>query len=218
VLSLTIIGSPAVYGWVLEIQRRVQEGEIDVPLPEWKELGDYFIEGLKMMLVGFIWFLPFTLVYFMFMLPFVLFPLFPFLSNDSSNIMILFTIISSFFPLLVMPVMMLVSFLMYTLLPLISGQYLESREISQAFNIRLVLALLRANFWILLAASFLGYIASYALSMAGMMLCFIGIFFVSPIAMAVMYHFFGQAYRISKFKLTQKTNAKNGEEQAALPA
>ncbi|HKJ27131.1 MAG TPA: DUF4013 domain-containing protein [Anaerolineales bacterium] len=210
-LTLTFIGSPAVYGWVMEIQKRVQDGSEDDTLPEWKDLGEYFIDGLKLMVINFIWFLPFTLLYFVIMIPFYILPLFPVLAEEAEGIVVVFTMLGAFLPFMLMPFIMVTSFLMYAILPLIAGSYLENREFSEGFNFKRVFALLKANFWILLAASFLGYIASYFLSMVGMVLCFIGIFLISPIAMAIMFHFFGQAYRISKIKL----EAKNAAEEPA---
>jgi uncharacterized membrane protein len=43
--------------------------------------------------------------------------------------------------------------------------------------------------------------------MVGMLLCFVGIFFVFPISMAVMYFLYGQAYRNSLIKLEAREAA-----------
>ena len=220
VLTITIIGSPALTGWVMEIQKRVQNGEDDT-LPEWDNLGEYFIEGLKLILVNFVWYLPFLLIYFLFMIPFMGMPLLASLLEDAESIVNIFFFGIMMIPYLVMPIMMVASFLMYTLIPVYTGMYLENREIKDAFNFRQAFELLKVNFWVLLASAFLGYLAAQVVGMVGMMLCFVGLFLVSPISSAIMFHFFGQAYRISKIKLEAKKaaqlegNAASTDAQAA---
>src|SRR3989337_44473 len=57
VLIFTVIGWLAVVGWILELLRRVVRGEAEV-LPPWANLGKYFVDGLIVCVIGFIWTLP----------------------------------------------------------------------------------------------------------------------------------------------------------------
>src|SRR3972149_10577794 len=57
VLIFAVIGGLAVGGWMLELLRRVVRGEAEV-LPPWTNLGKYFVDGLVVCVIGFIWTLP----------------------------------------------------------------------------------------------------------------------------------------------------------------
>jgi Protein of unknown function (DUF4013) len=57
VLVLTIVGIPAVVGYVMRIMRAVVSGT-DRPLPEWDGVGELWIDGLKAIVVAFVWGLP----------------------------------------------------------------------------------------------------------------------------------------------------------------
>jgi hypothetical protein len=57
VLIFTVIGWLAVVGWMLELLRRVVRGEAET-LPPWTNLGKYFVDGLTVGVIGFIWMLP----------------------------------------------------------------------------------------------------------------------------------------------------------------
>ena len=57
VLLLTQIGTIAVMGWAAEIAKRVTNNRPD-PIPEWDDIGKYFITGFKLIGVSLVWFLP----------------------------------------------------------------------------------------------------------------------------------------------------------------
>ena len=61
VLCLTVIGIIPVLGWGLEVIRRVIKEEPE-PLPDWSEFGQYFVKGLLILLVIFIYNLPITVL------------------------------------------------------------------------------------------------------------------------------------------------------------
>jgi hypothetical protein len=56
-LTLTIVGVPAVIGYTLRIMRTVVSG-IDTPLPEWENIGTLWVEGIKTVPVYLFWFIP----------------------------------------------------------------------------------------------------------------------------------------------------------------
>jgi len=60
-LCLTGIGIIPVLGWGLEVIRRVIKEEPE-PLPDWSEFGQYFVKGILVVLVVFIYSLPIIVV------------------------------------------------------------------------------------------------------------------------------------------------------------
>lgn len=195
-LSLTLIGLIPVAGWALEIQRRVIAGEEDDLLPDWSGLGRYTLDGLKMFAVSLVWYLPVTLAWVLFAGCYV--SVLVFTSELGSDIL---TVFSALGFMLIIPVVTLVSYGMYALFPIPTGLLAETNSIKAALNIRQGLQLLRANIFECIAVALLAYIISYVVSMVGFFLCGIGLFFLNPIMMAIMFHFFGQAYANAKIKL-----------------
>lgn len=63
IFSMLLIGLPFVLGYAARMMRNVIRGDA-YPLPEWADLGDYFIEGLKIFLAGLLMALPILIVVF----------------------------------------------------------------------------------------------------------------------------------------------------------
>lgn len=61
-LSIILIGFPFLLGYTLEIARNVHRGDPN-PLPEWSNLGEKFVDGLKLVVVYVVWALPIILLY-----------------------------------------------------------------------------------------------------------------------------------------------------------
>lgn len=194
-LSLTIIGAIPVMGWALEIQRRVIKEE-ENPLPDWSNLGDYTINGLKFALVNIIYTLPFILLV---SLPFMAITFNLALSDDPSNVegFLMFVYCIS------MPVTLVFTIFYYAVMPIFSGVLAETNSIQASLNFPRVFKLVKVNFLQLVGVGLLAYIVSYAGSMVGIWLCFIGMFFTIPLTMGIAYHFFGQVYRNALIKLDE---------------
>lgn len=195
-LYLTLIGLVPVMGWALEIQRRAIRGENE-PLPEWDDFGKYIVDGLKLWLVEVVYFLPvyaFGLIYFALFLPYSINS-----TTPTSYDQLIYMFAAGSFAC--MPFLMLYSFLLWTLLPHITGIMAETGDIVQALNVPYVLRLTRARLGQTLLAGLLGYMAIYAASFIGIYLLCVGMFFLAPIGYAMMHHLFGQAYRLAKAKL-----------------
>ncbi len=62
VVSLVPIVNFAATGYFLEETKRVSEGR-ELPLPEWDNLGGYFMKGLMTFVAGFVYSLPALLIY-----------------------------------------------------------------------------------------------------------------------------------------------------------
>jgi hypothetical protein len=184
-------------GWGIELQRRVIRGDEDL-VPDWADLGKYTVDGLKYLLVIFIWYLPFMALWVLMFVPFMLY------INGNPNLADFpVPYFFSFFPFLMMPFFMLLTFLTYAVMPIITGLFAVSTTFKDAFDIRKGWALLKVNFWQCLGAAFLTYMASYVIGMVGMFLFFVGIFFLTPVTLAIMHYFFGMAYKNALIKLSQ---------------
>jgi len=59
-LSFLLIGLPFVVGYILEVARRSYEGN-EIPLPEWDNMGEKFIQGLIFIVIILIYTIPFIL-------------------------------------------------------------------------------------------------------------------------------------------------------------
>lgn len=192
-LCLTMIGSIPVLGWALEIQRRAMRGENE-PLPEWDDWGKYLVDGFKLWLVQVIWGLPITVCVLLVIIPAFMMT-FVYEMNQGSEMLLL---ASSAIFVVIMPLLAAFSLFLILLWPVYTGILIETDDILQALNPARVFRLLRANFWQMALAAFLGYTAIYGATMIGVYLCFVGMFFLAPIGYAMMHHLFGQAYRIAR--------------------
>lgn len=59
-LMVSIIGIPAVMGWMMDISRRAAKDEEG--LPDWSEMGEYYLNGLTYFVITGIWVLPFFIL------------------------------------------------------------------------------------------------------------------------------------------------------------
>lgn len=189
-LTLTVIGFLAVMGWALEIQRRVIQNKKVTPLPDWTPLGEYFVSGLKLWLVYFILSLPATLISCALSFP-IMFSAMQNLDPQSSQ--------QVFAPhglvLAMQPLVYLLSIPALLAQPIASSFFAEDSSFKKAFRFRYGILLFRANWKQFLGVIFLSFTANYAASLVGFAALCIGLLFTTPIALAVMHNFYGQAYR-----------------------
>ncbi|MBM2842518.1 MAG: putative rane protein [Anaerolineales bacterium] len=186
VLIFTVIGWLAVVGWMLELLRRVVRGEAEV-LPPWTNLGKYFVDGLKVCVIGFIWTLPIIV------LSACLSGLTGVLSglqgdNSGGGFGVFLNICLAFISL---PYALVVSFLY----PPMLGIYAMQGKFAEAVNPVKAWRLARANLNGFLTAWLLSGVVGVAASLIGTILCVIGIYPLGAYAGAVGAHLYGQAYR-----------------------
>ena len=186
VLIFTVIGWLAVVGWMLELLRRVVRGEAEV-LPPWTNLGKYFVDGLVVCVIGFIWTLPIIV------LSACLSGLTGVLSglqgdNSGGGFGAFLNICLAFITL---PYALVVSFLY----PPMLGIYAMQGTFAEAVNPAKAWRLARANLNGFLTAWLLSGIVGVAASLIGTILCVIGIYPLGAYASAVGAHLYGQAYR-----------------------
>ncbi len=186
VLIFTVIGWLAVVGWMLELLRRVVRGDAEL-LPPWTNLGKYFVDGLKVCVIGFIWTLPIIV------LSACLSGLTGVLSglqgdNSGGGFGVFLNICLAFITL---PYALVVSFLV----PPMLGIYAMQGKFAEAVNPAKAWRLARANLNGFLTAWLVSGIVGVAGSLIGTILCVIGIYPLGAYASAVGAHLYGQAYR-----------------------
>lgn len=193
ILYITLIGAIPVMGWALEIQRRAIKGKRS-ELPEWDDIGEFTIRGFKLFLLGLLWGLPIQIPYLL-----LFFATIPFLARADS--VDTFPAPFFYFIFLLQPVVILITFAFQIIFPIITGLLVETNSLLAALSPRRVYALLRANISQFLGVAVLAYAAVYAASFVGMAALCIGLFFTTPIGLAISYQLYGQAYRNAKLKL-----------------
>lgn len=195
VLILTFIGTIAVVGWAIEIVRRVMRRDPE-PLPAWNDLGKYFVDGIKVIVIGFIWMLPLTLIS---LCSGLVSGLASSLGSDQgsgNSISIFLSLCLTAFSL---PYALAISFL----IPPMWGVYAMEGSFGEAINPARAWRLARVNLGGFVVAWLLGGLITGLASSIGLLLCIVGVFFLTAYASAVMGHLYGQAGR---------------EAMAALPA
>lgn len=199
VLMITGIGGIGTAGWLAELARRVANDE-DEPLPDWDDIGRYFINGLKYMAVAFIWSLPVTAL----IVGISLVSVFSFTQDDSSAVfgIFMFSNICIFFLTFVY-----IMFLTMMMMPL-WVQLAEDTPFGELVNPARTWTLLRANLTGYLVVMLITWLATFVASLAGTILCGIGLIFTSVIAQIFFAHLVGQATAQARLNL---------ENQPAVP-
>jgi len=186
-LIFSVIGILAVLGWMAEITRRVIRQDAEL-LPEWGGLGKYFIDGLIVAAIGFLWMLPFLLLT---LCAAVFAGVASSLSSDGGNgggLAIWLNVCIAFVSL---PYALAVSFLV----PPMIGIYAMQGTFAEAVNPAKAWRLARANMGGFLVAWLLAGVVGFAASTIGTILCLIGAYPLGAYAVAVSGHLYGQACR-----------------------
>jgi hypothetical protein len=186
VMLIPVIGQIVIFGWVLEILRRVYNNHPQ-PLPEWDNFGEYLMNGLKVFVVEFVYALPIALLV---ACPMTLIGIVAGVSGDEETAAALSAII----PLCVMCLVTPIALLIALMRPAIYGKLALTGELSSAFKIGEIFGMVRANPSIFLLA-LLGAILAGVISGLGTIACVIGVVFTNAYAAAIQGHLYAQAYR-----------------------
>jgi hypothetical protein len=198
VLVLTVIGMIPVLGWTLEITRRVIRGDAE-PLPEWTEFGKFIVDGLKIIVVAFIWSLPYVI------LSACLGGIGTALSSSGSqsDAATATTILSVCLGIIALPY-----FILYgLLLPGMVGILSESDSLGAALNPASAFKLFRANIGGYVIAFLVGDIIVSVATFVGSLVCLIGVLPATAYAYAVLGHLYGQAHRKARESLPMQAPA-----------
>ncbi|MFN2144260.1 MAG: DUF4013 domain-containing protein [Anaerolineales bacterium] len=200
VLTLTGIGGIAVFGWLAEVARRAAQQE-DEFLPEWDQLGDYFLTGLKFMGVTLIWSSPAIVL----TIVFSIIPagvLFAMPESDQGIAIAMISIFSICFWGIFMIYILAVNFL----IPPLWVPVAEGMPFSELLNPRMAWHTFRANAGGFIVAVLISSLVGSLLGMAGVLLCGVGIFLTVVAAQLIYAHLIGQATRQARETLERRTD------------
>ena len=186
VLCLTVIGVIPVLGWGLEVIRRVIKEEPD-PLPDWSEFGQYFVKGLLILLVIFIYNLPITVLG---------------ACNAGAG-----TLLGNMGEDFAAPLIWILTsclsclYILYGLgvsliLPAALGNYAASGEFGSVFKLGEIFKIVKDNLGNY-GLVFLGMLLSYIIAPLGAVACGIGIAVTTAYAILFNSHLMGQAYKVA---------------------
>ncbi len=188
-LLLVAIGSPAVIGWMLEIVRRVSNGDPN-PLPDWDRLGEFFVAGLKLIVIGFVWLLPVIIITTIFSGGAALAG--SGMQEDAAAVML------SLGGICVTLFVIVYSIVVWLLSGPLMGQLGDGVKWTSLFNPKPSYDLLRRNLGGYVVAALLGNIIVNILTAVGTILCGVGSLWGGSYGTAVMGHMLGQAHAKAK--------------------
>jgi len=186
VLCLTVIGIIPVLGWGLEVIRRVIKEEPE-PLPDWSEFGQYFVKGLLIVLVGFIYSLPIIIIG----------------SCNAGTGTLLGNTGEDFAAtaILILTLCLSCLYIIYGLgisliIPAALGNYAASGEFGSVFKFGEIFKIVKDNLGNY-GLVFLGMLLSYIIAPLGTVACGIGIAITTAYAILFNSHLMGQAYKVA---------------------
>jgi Protein of unknown function (DUF4013) len=183
--SMFLIGIPFVLGYFARTMRNVMNG-VQRPLPEWDDFGGFFGEGLKLFVVGFLYFLPLAILYFGSFVGAAILG-----SQHSDAGQILGCGMGG-----LMCVVFVLVFVVAILLPAATTLVVADGSIASGFAFGRILGYVRANAANYLLAFLAHFLANF-LSQFGMILLCVGVFFTGFWSLLVAAYAYGDAYRLS---------------------
>lgn len=189
IMLIPVVGAMYLFGWAMEIGRRIANYEEPVRLPE-LEFGRYLGLGFKAFVVMFVYTLP---------VMFMAIPLggLPALMSESGRNGEMLGVLATLVSLVCSCVIMLYSIVYMFIYPAALMRTAMTNSIGAGLKIGEVFRLVKAAPSAYLIVILGVFAAGFAASLVGSLLCVVGIIFTSVYSMAVTGHFMGQAYRIA---------------------
>ncbi|MBN1993537.1 MAG: DUF4013 domain-containing protein [Anaerolineae bacterium] len=202
-----------VYGYMMQIMRRIIVEKGEPYLPEWDDWGKLLVDGLKLLGVVFIYMLPvmvlFSIGYAMFfVLPFLGVPVMAIAGEENAEaaggVFAVITVLGMVGFFILFGVGMLLALAIGLVMPAIMGHVVATDEFGAAFRFKEWWAVFRANVGGFLMAYVMIMLLSMVLSSAftllycTIILCCLIPFLTAPVTMyliAIYGALFGQAYR-----------------------
>ena len=186
VLCLTVIGIIPVLGWGLEVIRRVIKEDPE-PLPDWSEFGQYFVKGLLVSLVSFVYFLPIIII------GSCNAGFGALLGNTGEDfatplIWILTTCLSCIYFIYGVGISLVI--------PAALGNYAASGEFGSVFKLGEIFRIVKNNLGNY-GLVFLGMLLAYIIAPLGLFACVIGVAVTTAYAVLFNSHLMGQAYKVA---------------------
>ncbi len=179
-MLVPILGSILMLGYAVELVRNVRKHEME-PLPEWDKWGEKITDGLKLLIIYFLWSLPLVILGFIIMIPLAI-------TGDSdtgSTIAGLFSTCFGCFAFLYAIVVWLAT-------PGLVIKFAETGEFSDGLKFGEILNFTKEHLgqiFVVIVVSWLVYMLA---GLFGTLLCIIGLVFTMFWASLVQYHMIAQ--------------------------
>jgi Protein of unknown function (DUF4013) len=188
--SFVLVGLPFIIGYMARLARNVVAGA-QYPLPEWDDLGEYFIEGLKLCCVAFVYMIPMFAMSAMVMVPMMIAGM----HDNSDAAESLVAAFASAGWCVSVPIGLIISFWLAVALTFAAVR----RSAAAGFDFAGIAAFIRGNFLNVLLAFLVMFVARFAAGL-GVILCCIGVIFTMFLAYAITAYAYAQAYRVAAVK------------------
>jgi hypothetical protein len=193
IILIPIVGPFAVFGWSLEVTRRVINNDPEL-LPTFSDFVGHLMRGLKAFVIGLVYVLPIILV--SACSNGLMVGIGSAASNQNSDVIggsiaVLTTCIVCFASIY--------GILAGLLLPAAFGNFIATDKLGAAFRIGEVWGLFRANPGAYLLV-FVGTILSGLIASLGTIICLVGALFTLAYSQVINGHLYGQAYLAAKAK------------------
>ncbi len=184
---IPIVGGFVVYGYMLEIVKRIATGS-EEELPEWDDFGGYLTRGFLFAVGLFIWFLPVIVLISCVAIGIAM------LGGASGNDAIAALTGILVFGLFGILFLVLILFAAVAL-PIVGGRYAMEQRFGTMFEFELIFRQVRQTGAAPLLLFVLTALVANFVGSLGFVLCFVGIIFTSFYAYVVTAHAAGQVYR-----------------------
>jgi hypothetical protein len=192
-LSFLILPAFLLFGYSLEITKRVLRGDPQ-PLPPWTELGDLFVKGVMVVIIGIVYALPIIII------NVCATPIW-IIADNSRNVGTAETL-SGLASFGVGCLSFLWAIVMSIVLPAALARFADTGELRDAFQFGDILRFVQDNLGTYIVVFLVIWVASLIAGVIGAVACGIGLFFTQPILYMFMGHLYGQAYLKAQGEVT----------------
>jgi hypothetical protein len=183
-LSFLILPAFLLFGYSLEVTRRVLRGDPQ-PLPPWTDLGDLFVKGVMVVVIGIVYALPIII------LSLCATPFWIIADNSRGGAADTIGGLASFG---VSCLSILWGIVMSIVLPAALARFADSGELRDAFQFGDILRFVQDNLGTYVVVFIVVWVASLVAGVIGLAACGIGWLFTQPILYMFQGHLYGQAY------------------------
>lgn len=192
IFIIPLIGAFVVYGYALEVARRAYQN--DDTLPEWNDFGGYLTHGFIAWVGAFIWAIPIGLIAACAFVPGIA------LSGDDGGAG---GLLFFFGYCLAIPLLLVYQ---VTVFPILMARYAVLRNFGALFQFSEIIDEVRRAGSNLLMMLLIVIVAGF-ISQAGIIACFIGVFFTAFYSYLIMGNAAGQLYRLARGEAAPTTPA-----------
>ena len=184
VLIIPIFGMIALLGYMIRVIRNVRDEDPE-PLPAWNDFGEYLLDGFKVGIGIFVYFLPlFLLICSMVVIIIGIDATMG--SGQEAESLIAATAVC--FSCLIF----IISLIPLVLIPALMGNYAEEGSFGSLFQFGRIFALMGQDIGRYAMVLLISFVAIYILAPFGLLLCFVGVFLTQWWSYLVLAHLTGQ--------------------------